>query len=481
MKRIFSLLLLLGFIGFIFIFNFFKSNAQISHIPTATVVKQNIKVEIKTVGELEALRSMSIASSIKGDQGKIIDLIADGIYVQPGQALIKMDTTPFEEKMEKLQAQIKEQEAYIATLEQTMEWDNVQAEHKNRTASFEVESAQLELDKIIHGDGPQEISRLKGAMQKAWLKYDELNGYSNDLLELQSQGFLNLSEVKQAQKKLAEEQEAYEMAKQQYESYIQHVLPMQIKKAETNLKRAQGSQEETSKSGFYTVAKSLALLEQAKQALADFHVQLKDAEKELRLTEILAPAPGMVVLREDYRGGQRRKPRVGDILVKNQPLIDLPDLSSMVVKTRVREVDLFKVGVGKKATVQVDAYPQLSFNGTITSIGVLALSDIGRATDEKYFEVRIALNECDTCLRPGMTTRATIHAQEADQVLTIPLHSVFDDNKQTYCFVSRFGFGYEKREVKLGICNEQWVEVKEGLEEGDVVSLLNPEYTHKSK
>lgn len=474
MKRAFQILIILGLCGLILGFNEFKKEASSQAVPTALVLKQNLVVEVKTVGELEAARSMIIASPIKGDQGKIIDLIADGVYVQPGQVLIKMDPTPFEDKVDKLRSQMKEQEAYIAVLEQALEWEKIQAEHKNRMAAYEVESAELELEKIKHGDGPQEVSRLKGAMQKAWLKYDELNAYSNDLIELESQGFLNATEVKQAQKKLGEEQEAYEMAKLQYESYVQHVYPMQVKKAETSLKRSQVNEEETVKAGIYNAAKAIALLDQSKGSLADTSWQLLEAEKELSQTEIKAPAPGMVVHREDYRSGQRRKPRVGDILVKNQPLLDLPDLSSMVVKTRVREVDLFKIGIGKKATIEVDAYPQLSFQGTIASIGVLALTDLARASEEKYFEVRIALDESDTRLRPGMTARATIHAQQAASSLTMPVHAVFNEQKQLYCYILCPYKRYEKRKIKVGISNEQWVEVKEGLQEGDCICLLNP-------
>jgi HlyD family secretion protein len=474
MKRIVqSLVFLVGFAS-ILGFNAFKKTSPTTAIPTVFAIKQDLKVEIKVSGELEAAHSISIASTIKGDQGKIIDLIVDGVYVQPGQVLVKMDPTPFEDKVEKLLTQLKEQEAYIAALEQTLEWEKSQAEHKNRTAIYEIETATLELDKIIYGDGPQEISRLKGAMQKAWLKYDELNAYSNDLMELEVQGFLNTTEIRQAQKKLAEEREVYEMAKLQYESYIQHVYPMQVKKAETSLKRAQVNEEETAKLGIYNVSKASALLNQAQQGFIDDSLQLMEAKKELAQTEIIAPAPGMVVHREDYRSGQRRKPRVGDILVKNQPLMDLPDLSSMVIKTRVREVDLFKVGIGKKATIEVEAYPQLSLQGVIVSIGVLALNDSGRTSEEKYFEIRIALDKSDPSLRPGMTTRAIIHAQEAHEILTIPLHAVFDDHKQAFCYVVLSNNVYEKREIKIGMSNEQWVEVRDGLKEGDCVCLLNP-------
>lgn len=466
----------LGLFAFFSLFVFWKwQPAPFLHsVPLIPAERRALIVDIKTVGELEAARSTIIASSIKGDLGKIIDLIPDGITVVPGQVLVKMDPTPFEEKLQKLQAQIKEQEAHLLTLDQTLQWEESQAEHESKTVAYEIETAELEIEKIIHGDGPQETSRLKGALQKAWLKYEELNSYSKDLIALQEQGFLNPAELRQAQKKLEEEREAYEVSKLQYDSYVNHVYPMLIKKAETNLKRAKIKQEETFRTGIYKVAKAKAILQQAFQLLGDYNYQLEEGSKELAQTQILAPAPGMVVHREEYRSGQKRKPRVGDILVKNQPLMDLPDLSSMVVKTRVREIDLFKIDVGKKATIEVDAYPQLTFSGTISLIGVLALADMGRMSEEKYFEVRIALNDADPRLRPGMTTRVTLHAQREDNALSVPLHGVFGEKKNHYCYVDT-GSGYEKRKVRTGINNEHWMQILDGIQEGEGVCLLIPQ------
>lgn len=442
-------------------------------IPTAVVTKRDIKVDIKTVGELEAANSTIIASSIKGDLGKIIDLVADGVTVQPGEILVRMDPTPFEEKIDKLRTTIKEQKVYVETLEKTLVWETDQAEHENKTALYEFETAELELQKVKYGDGPQEISRLKSNMQKAWLKYDELNGYSNDLLDLESKGFLNSIELKQAQKKLEEEKDAYEMAQLQYESYVEHVHPMQIKKAETHVKRSSMKLEETAKTGLYKIAKSAALLEQNRQALKDVYRQLKEAQREMAQTEIKAPAPGMVVHREEFRSGQRRKPRVGDILVKNQPLMDLPDLNLMMIKTRVREVDLHKIEIGKPATIEVDAYPQLQFSGSVSSIGVLALADLGRSSEEKYFEVRLVLNSSDSRLRPGMTARAVIHSDEIEDQLSVPVHAVFTDQKQNYCYIKNVHGLYEKKEVQTGLSNEQWIAV-DGVEENDYIALINP-------
>jgi HlyD family secretion protein len=453
---------------------YFKKQTNIKEdVPLAKVEPRSFAVEVKTVGELEAARSTIIASSVKGDQGKIIYLITDGINVKPGDILLKMDPTPFEEKLTKLKSQIQDQEAYIENLQQALAWEKEQVEHENKTADFEVESSQLELNKIKEGDGPQEISRLHSLMQKAWLKYEEFSGYTKELLALEELGYLNPPEIKQAQKQLSEEQEAYEATKSQYDSFITHVYPMQVKKAETHLKRTLSKKEEVIKAGQYKVAKAQALLEQAYKTLNNYKFQLKQEEKELEFAEIKAPFAGMIVHREEYRSSQKRKPRIGDILVKNQPLMDLPDLNSMIVKTKVREVDLYKVAVGKEATLQVDAYPHLTFMGKVSSIGVLAMSDLMRASEEKYFEVRIALNQGDERLRPGMTARVAIHASHVEEQLSIPLHAIFEENQHHYCYVKNVN-GYEKRPIEVGICNEHWGQVHAGLNEGDLVTLMSP-------
>lgn len=442
-------------------------------VPLAEVHHRSFDVDVRTVGELEAARSTIIASSIRGDQGKVIFLANDGQSVIPGDIIVKMDPTPFEERIAELRGKFREHEAHILSLEQTLEYETNQAESEVKSAIYEVESAELELNKVVNGDGPLEKSRLKSSMQKARIQYEELNIYSDELIALEREGFLNAVELKNAQKKLQEEKEAYEVAKMQYDSFIDHVFPMQVKKAESSLERARLKHEESLKSAKYRVAKASAGLAQARQSRDDIINQIKMAERELSFSEIKAPASGMVVLREDYRSGQRRKPRIGDVLVRNQPLLDLPELASMIVKTKVREVDLHKIQIGKTATIQVDAYPQLYFSGKVLSIGILALSDVGRASEEKYFEVRVGLENADPRLRPGMTSRVAIHADKVDNKITIPFHALFDHKKEVCCFVKTWR-GYERKIIKPGPANELWIEVVEGLEPGEKVALAYP-------
>lgn len=442
-------------------------------VSTAPAVRRSFPIEVRTVGELEAARSTSVACSIRSDQPKIINLVSDGANVSAHELLIKIDPTPYEKKVEELQSMLKEAENQILSLNHALDWEIEQEKHEAKAAEFEMETAELELSKVINGDGPLEKARLYAAMQKAQVKFEELNSFSEDLIALEEQGFMSPAEVRQTQKKLQEEKEGFENAKLQYESYVNHVFPMQVKKAETALKRLVNKQEETKKNGSFNIVKAEVALGQAEQQYEHVKRQLNDAHHELSLTEIRAPSAGMVVLKEDYRTGQKRKPRVGDTVVRNQTILDLPDMSTMTVKTKVREIDLYKVEIGKEATIEVDAYPNLQFEGKVVFIGILAISDAIRPGDEKNFEVKVELSATDPRLRPGMTARVIIHAGKVEDTLAVPIHSVFEANKQHYCYVFQKG-AYIKKNIEIGMNNEQWVAVLDGIHENDRVCLSMP-------
>lgn len=442
-------------------------------IPTYTVTKKSYPINIQSIGELESSCSISVACSLRSDQAKIIDLIPDGTQVKTGDLLVKIDPTYFERKIEELNSKITEAEGQISSLQQAMEWEVEQAEHDTKAAHLEAEAAEMEVKKITLGDGPLEIARLKAGMQKAEVKFNEINNYRDDLKKLEEDGYLNPVEVQQTLKKIQEEQENFESAKLQYTSYIEHVFPMQIKKAETYFKKANSKLEEIERSGQYKIKKAHSAYVQAQQQLSELQRQLKEAQYELTMTEIRATSPGMVVLREEFRASQKRKPRVGDILVRNQAILDLPDLSHMIVKTKVREVDLYKIEVGKPAVIEVDAYPNLQFEGKVSYIGVLAMSDLMHPGDEKSFEVKIELTQSDPRLRPGMTSRVNVHAGFVKDALAIPIHSIFEVNKCHFCYVAKDN-GFVMQSVKLGMSNEHWVEVISGLQENDLIALSLP-------
>jgi HlyD family secretion protein len=200
---------------------------------------------------------------------------------------------------------------------------------------------------------------------------------------------------------------------------------------------------------------------------------LAQAQDQLDKSTVRAPLGGFVVLNEIFQGNQKRKPRAGDTVWQGQAPVYLPDLSSMVVKTQLREEDLQKIKAGLPATVRIDAYPDVQFEGEVGSVGVLALDPAGTSMVGKHFQYTVSLKGSDPRLRPGMTARVSIVASSARDVLTVPLASLFSETAGKVCYVFN-GQKFIPRLVRVGRMNEDVAEILEGLKEGERVALVRP-------
>jgi HlyD family secretion protein len=247
-----------------------------------------------------------------------------------------------------------------------------------------------------------------------------------------------------------------------------------IETARTNVDKAEIEIRQVKKGSSFKVARAASELAEIEGKLETTQAALQEALTELKKTTIQAPFGGIAILYEAFRDGQKRKPRVGDRVWQNQPLLYLPDISTMIVKTQVREVDLHKVAIGQACSIKVDAYPENTYQGTVTAIGMLATERFERGIGEKYFQLSVTLTEKNSRLRPGMTARITIASDNAKNVLFIPVHAVFDDGVHTFCYLAGSGGVFRKKEVIIGRQNEDIVEIISGLKKGDRVSVLRP-------
>ena len=163
---------------------------------------------------------------------------------------------------------------------------------------------------------------------------------------------------------------------------------------------------------------------------------------------------------------------MGYIVLHPFIILILPDISKMVVETRVRETDIHKVERNQKVSVRVDAYPDLRLTGTVTLVGTLAQEEKERR-GAKFFGVKILVNESEPRLRPGMTARVEIEVEERESAVSIPLEAVFEkDGRHVVYPATRRP---RPREVVLGPSNADFVVVEKGLAAGERVLLRDPE------
>jgi len=190
----------------------------------------------------------------------------------------------------------------------------------------------------------------------------------------------------------------------------------------------------------------------------------------------VAKKSGLVVYGGDDQNnyGNQEPIREGATVRERQTIITIPDLRRMSVNVKIHESYINKIKVGQKARITVDAYPDKPLMGEVTVVGVLPDSQNRWLNpDLKVYLTTVTIEGTNTWLKPGMSAKVEILVDHLDDVVYVPVQSVEPANGKQYCFVSD-GFGKpDRREVQTGEFNDDFIEVRKGLSEGERV-LLNP-------
>jgi HlyD family secretion protein len=246
--------------------------------------------------------------------------------------------------------------------------------------------------------------------------------------------------------------------------------PATIKQAEINLDKAKRSYEQALEN--YKIKKNQNI-EKMREVNAEFRKvnnEMTAMSKVLQSFNILAPEDGMVI----YEKGWDGKPiKAGSQIQMWDPNVaQLPDLTKMLSKTYVNEVDVRKVKPGQKVEVGLDAYPDKKLSGQV--IRVANVGEQRPNSDAKVFEVAVEINGTDPTLRPSMTTSNKIIVSVKDSALFIPLetlHSHFDTITFVYL---KEGLNTIKQEIIVGETNANDAVIVKGLKEGDRLFLSVP-------
>ncbi|HBF21259.1 MAG TPA: RND transporter, partial [Cryomorphaceae bacterium] len=258
------------------------------------------------------------------------------------------------------------------------------------------------------------------------------------------------------QKGIELEQSAYEPP-----ATIQR-LKLDLEKLEQDLEQAKEN---------YSIKKrqSTAKMVEAGAELQQKKNRLEKLQELMGQFTIKAPKTGMVIYKREWDGDKRK---TGSTISPWDPAVaTLPDLSEMLSKTYINEVDIRKVKTGQKVVLGLDAFPDIQLSGTVTKVA--NVGETRKGADTKVFEVEISVNESDSTYRPGMTTSNQILTNEIPKVLQIPLEAVYASDNVSFVYLKN-GVSVTKKEVRLGVANDEFVIIEEGIQEGDEVYLSEP-------
>jgi len=216
-------------------------------------------------------------------------------------------------------------------------------------------------------------------------------------------------------------------------------------------------------------------LQSSIEQLSQARAQLEQAEDRLRKTRVYAPIDG-VVTSLDIEVGETAISSTTN--VPGSTLMTIANPASIHTEVNVDEADIANVEVGQKAHVYAIAYPDVPIEGVIESIAVTAKVPEGQQGQQGLsFAVKIRLDPPEGVrLRPGMSCRAEIFTTRKDDVLAVPVQAIFveenrAENRRSYSVFVNDGGTARKVEVKVGLSDDAYQEVIEGLEDGDEIVI----------
>ena len=213
-----------------------------------------------------------------------------------------------------------------------------------------------------------------------------------------------------------------------------------------------------------------------------------------RAVNVDAPMDGHVI-KKNIEVGQTVMSGVSSFN-EGTALFTVADISSMLIKASINEVEIGKVTLNQPVDITVDAFPYKHFAGTVTHI-----SPAARLKDKvKVFDIEITLDAQNTQFRAGMTANIEIKGERVEKALSVPVESIFKkaDGEVVYLLKKSFDEPksgekalkknasgkfdvsdawqrfLEERKVKVGLASLERVQILDGLAEGEQVALEDP-------
>jgi HlyD family secretion protein len=405
---------------------------------THTVQSGEMLVTVTEDGNVESARNVEIKCQVAGGSA-ILTIVRDGSEVKQGDKLVELDASALEDQINAQKITFEKARSAMVQAEKDYQVAEISVkEYQQGTYKIEIQGAEAQITIAL-----ENLRTSQNVLQHSQRMFRK--GYISSL-ELEGQQF----SVQRSQLEL----DSARTAKDVLENFTKLKMMEDLE-----------SKVETAK----------AKMESEKAAFALEESRLKRLEDQKVLCVITAPQDGMVVYANEQAGGMRggqQGPMIeeGATVRERQTILRLPDLSQMQVKVNVHETKVEQLRIGMRARIRI---LDRELQGAVSSIANQPEPTSFFSASVKEYGTIVKIDGQPAGLRPGMTSEVEILVAHLKDVLTLPVAAVVEQRGKYFCWVTTAGGQTERRSLVLGLNNDQFVEVKDGVAAGDKV-LLNP-------
>jgi len=420
------------------------------------VKRGNILQLISTTGSVDS--NVQNTYTMQGS-GEIVAVLEKGDEFKKGDTLVELDNSDGLLRITEAEKDIELSEISLKTskhnYQKALDENHIAIQISEINTKKAEESTESAL-KSLEGANSNASLAYKSALRALENAEEQLQIAKNDPTTTDMQMKQYESNVESAEAQVESTKESNKSSTSQSESSYNQSLLSQSSTYWNNLSSAQNAelQIENTKNN----------IKQAEIQLELAKMNLESAKEDITTNYIISAPYDGIVLSSDFKVGNQNSG-------SNSVSVIADDFS---VKTTVGETDIAKILEGDEAYITLDAYPDNEFSGQIEKIVPISIEE-GNIVS---FEVVVSFNnDEDIEIFYGLSVNVDIVAERADNVLLVPIQSVYKENGKSYVdlLVSdqepREGTGelIKKVEVNTGINDYYYMEIISGLKEGDKI------------
>ncbi len=354
--------------------------------------------------------------------------------------------------------------------------DSLDAEGAGERIDF---SIYLSADSEGDGEAQQRLRQLEDEtlVNKSELAVAKQKVESSE--RLAAKDFISKSQLENDQVNLEKATLLVKTSETQLDLFIKYEFPKQCETFLSAYREALNKLRRTVRANRSKMAQAESRFQTAKRRYEMELAKKEDLERQLRACTITASTSGLVAYGDISSSNRNYNENIeeGATVRLRQTILTIPDMTHMGVSVNVHESQVKKVRIGQQVLVQVDAEPGKVLQGRVAELAVLPDSSSSRYTPNlKVYPCTIHIDGTHPWMKPGMNAKVEIIVQQLADVMYVPVQSIEVENDHHFCYVDSGG-KLERREVATGAFNDDFIEVRQGLNPGDLVALSLPKRT----
>jgi HlyD family secretion protein len=478
-----------------------------------TVARKDMTISVMESGSVKASNAVTIRSAVEG-RTIIVNIVPEGTIltaedVANGKIILELDISSLKENLTQQQIEYNTAMADFTDAKENLDIQKNQNESDVQQAWLTVKFALMDLQKYLGQSAADKLiadansrSVTDEDFKKLTLDPNQLGGESlqkhrqltSDINMAQSECYLAQNTLTWTEKLAAKNYVAktelesdklkadkskitLEQAQTAIDLFVRYEFPKDAHKFFSDYVEAKRQLERTQAKARSLQAQAEAKLSSAEAKFSLEKERLERLKRQIAASSVRAPRPGMVVYATQGGGRPgssrgRTSIEVGREVMEREEIMSIPSASEMAVDTKIHETNIDKVTVGQRARIMLDAMPDKVFYGSVLKIAPLPDPAAFMSNpDLKVYSTDVSLESSET-LRPGMSAKVEVIIAQLKNVIAVPVQCISNRGGKKICFVQT-RTGGEERQVKTGPYNDKFIQILEGLNEGDKV-LLNP-------